>query len=226
MARRITGRCPDQGPQQTPTRPTRVRGPLTVPLVTVLLVTVLLAGCGNGDSAGPADTDATGAVDGTASTTTAPPTTSQPATTTTTEPATEEEAILAAVDGFWQSFFAANQPPNPQHPDLRRYRTGAALEIAVANVQQRQTLSQYVRLPASSRFRSDAVVLERDGPNARVHDCVIDDSELVQAPDNILLDSELETTLFEMELVMVEEQWKVAATTITEQWEGEHPCVA
>ncbi|HEY6533509.1 MAG TPA: hypothetical protein VIY72_14470, partial [Acidimicrobiales bacterium] len=65
------------------------------------LVVMGTAGCGAG---GGAADSATPSSEATATT--------EPATTTTDAP-TEEEAILAAYHGYWDTWLAANSPPNP-----------------------------------------------------------------------------------------------------------------
>src|SRR5688500_8790290 len=82
---------------------------------TVVALTLGAAGCGGGgvDEAGSSPT------------TVAPSTTTVPAPTTTV--LTDEQAVLAAYQGYWDTWLVANDPPDPDHPDLARYATGAAL---------------------------------------------------------------------------------------------------
>ncbi len=80
----------------------------------VVVLVLAMAGCGSGEVEG--ETTPTTAAPGTTTVPTPPPTT-----------LTDEEAVLAAYQGYWDTWLAANDPPNPDHPDLAEYATGPAL---------------------------------------------------------------------------------------------------
>ena len=99
----------------------------------VVVVVLAAAGCGGGggdEAASP-------------TTTTGPSPTSEPTSPSTV--LTDEQAVLAAYQGYWDTWLAANDPPNPDHPDLERYATGAALDRESAS-----------RSPTTGSRRTDA----------------------------------------------------------------------
>ena len=85
----------------------------------VVVLVLAAAGCGGGGGGEAASPTTTGE----------PSPTSEPTSPSTT--LTDEEAVLAAYQGYWDTWLAANDPPNPDHPDLERYATGAALRTKV-----------------------------------------------------------------------------------------------
>lgn len=185
-------------------------------IVAVSLAAATVAGC-SGDDEGSRPTPST--------TPRSTSTTGQATTTSeTTGPSTPEEAVLAAVDGYWQSFLDANNPPNPDHPGLARYRTGEALRVAVENVRERQQLGHYVRLPEDSVFSRRTGVIEQGLESTQVRDCVVDDSELVEIGSEVVLNSEVETSRYLLTLRLEDGHWKVAEVLLEGQWDGETEC--
>jgi hypothetical protein len=147
-----------------------------------------------------------------------------PPETTTTEPPSEEDAILAAVDGYWQSFLDANDPPDPNHPDLARYRTGDALETAVANINDRIKLGQAIRLPSDSVYGNTSHVEAINGEEADVLSCSIDDSVLYDRASGSVLNDRVSTFEFRLTLVKDNGLWKVSTGTQLHRWEGVSNC--
>jgi hypothetical protein len=184
---------------------------------------LLAAACGGDDD--PAATPATTAAPATSSTTTAPATTSIPAATTTA-PASEEDAILAAVDGFWQVLLEANEdPPDPNHPDLERFLTGAQLEQSRALVQERLELGQALRSAEPSAASHQAVVVDIADNVALVSDCGVDDQVLYDRASGNVLNDAVQTNRWSLTLTLEEGLWKVASSTIEESWDGVAGCV-
>jgi hypothetical protein len=180
---------------------------------TVLVIGALVvAACSSGDESPETADDA--------------PATRRPAESTTTaiDPASEEAAVLAAVEGYWDSYFVINDPPNPDHPDLARYRTGEALETTRANLQERKDLGQVVRLPEPSVWSRSTDIVSIVDDQARVAECVIDDSQLIdQGSGEVLNDSTL-TVEFELDLVRDDNGWRVARNVTVSEQEGEFAC--
>jgi hypothetical protein len=184
----------------------------------VVVAALGLAGCGGGG--GAADS-------ATASTSTATATSDAPtseSTTTTTAAPTEEEAILAAYQGYWDTWLAANDPPNPDHPDLAKYATGAALENVRSSIAEYRALGQVVRLPAESRYASDATVVGRSLDEATVSDCAADDSQLIDEATGVILDGSEGTFEFEATLRRGDVGWQVALVEQVRLLEGIVPC--
>jgi hypothetical protein len=184
----------------------------------LVVAAVGLAGCGGGG--GAADS-------ATASTSTATATSDAPtseSTTTTTAAPTEEEAILAAYQGYWDTWLAANDPPNPDHPDLAKYATGAALENERASIAEHRSLGQVVKLPPESRFGSSAVLTSHGEGVAAISDCATDDSKLVDVATGVVLDDEDATFRIQASLLLVEGEWRVVAVDTVQKWEGIVAC--
>ena len=90
----------------------------------VVVLVLAAAGCGGG-GVDEADETPTTVEPSTASEPTSPPTT-----------LADEQAVLEAYQGYWDTWLAANDPPNPDHPDLERYATGAALVSVRESIEQ------------------------------------------------------------------------------------------
>jgi hypothetical protein len=187
----------------------------------VVVSCVGVAGCGSGSGSGAGgDADDTPAAN---QETTSTSTTTSPSSSSTTTPMTEEEAILAAVDGFIASTFVVNDPPDPAHPDLARYRTGEVLVAATRNVEENRAQQISYRLPPQAEYRHQATVLMSDGTEATVRNCVVDDAIQVHA-DGRVVDSAVVTKLFAMRLNRVDGHWKVAENRTLDRWEGVAGC--
>jgi hypothetical protein len=185
------------------------------PLRTALVAAVAwgaIAGCSDG-----------GTVDEAATTTTRPEPTLDP---TTTAPPTDEEAILAAVDGFIESTFTINDPPDPDHPDLARYRTGQVREAAVEGTRERQSRGQAFRLPPNSIYEHRPTIVNVEPTRAVVQNCVVDDGQLVDIASGTVLDGTIVSKLFVTTLDLVEDVWKVAGNSVVEEWPGVSGCAS
>ena len=138
---------------------------------TVVALVLAAAGCGGG---GVDEADAT-------ATTVEPSTTTEPTSPPTA--LTDEQAVLAAYQGYWDTWLAANDPPDPDHPDLARYATGAAL------AKVRESIARPSAASAGSPAAGDTSQW-RHRAEGRVHaeterSCsiaLIDDSLLVDDP--------------------------------------------
>jgi hypothetical protein len=181
----------------------------------VVVAALGLAGCGGGG--GAADS-------ATASTSTATATSDAPtseSTTTTTAAPTEEEAILAAYQGYWDTWLAANDPPNPDHPDLAKYATGAALE------NERASIAENLKAGIAFRLRRDAINQHEASAGrvanhrVAVRDCAIDDGLIVDSATGTVLDDEVFTRLYVADLVEANGEWRVEKL----EWESESPGV-
>jgi hypothetical protein len=185
----------------------------------LVVAAVGLAGCGGGG--GAADS-------ATASTSPATATSDAPtpeSTTTTTAAPTEEEAILAAYHGYWDTWLAANDPPNPDHPDLERYYTGPALERAKSAVSDNRLIRQVIRLPEESVSRHEARLVALDSDRATVSDCSVDDAIVVDEPSGRVLNDQVVTELLSASIARIDGTWKVASVRRVGEWTGDTACV-
>lgn len=195
------------------------------PLAAVLLVAFLLAsllasllaGCGSGGEAGMSTT--TQRVSGTTVLVTLVP----PAPSTTVV-ADEDptEAILEAHQGFWDTWLAANDPPDPDHPGLRRYYTGAAYEHAVASIRKNKEEGLHLELPSESLWKHTVLSVEvSDGETSAVlHDCAIDDGLIVRTATGDVLNDDVVTVIYVTELTRSDDTWRVVRNASTSRTEG------
>jgi len=158
-----------------------------------------------------------------------PPPTDEPPTTTT-EPApppssvaSEEDAVLAAYQGYWDTWLVANDPPNPNHPDLERFASGAALARDKEVISHNRSVGERYRLPLNSVSQHRAVVVEMGDGIARISDCSIDDGIVVAHGSEFVLDDSITTFVWEATLVF-EDGWKVSELHMVEQSEGVSGC--
>jgi hypothetical protein len=187
-----------------------------VALALSVLLAMSFTACGSDDEPDTADD--------TRATTTAATEPSDGTSTTTAAVDETEAEILVAVDGYWDSYFVVNDPPNPDHPDLATYRTGEALEQSKANVQERKDLGQVVRLPDEPEYMHDPRVESVDGDVAVVRDCSVDDSLLVEVGTGQVLNDDVATVLWETHVAREGGEWKVSANYVTQEWEGVAGC--
>ncbi len=143
----------------------------------------------------------------------------------TSVPSTEE-LVLRAVEGFLTTTVTVNDPPDPHHPDLARYRTGPVLEHAVASVTQNQALGIAYRRVALGPSRHHATVVGVADGRATVRNCVVDDVQQIAVRDGQVLNASIATKLFETTVRLVDGDWKVAENALVARWEGVDGCAA
>ena len=153
-----------------------------------------------------------------------PTTTSAPATPSTLS---EEDEILATVHGAWDAILRANNPPDPDHPDLPRYLTGEQLAHSKSIAEGRKQRGEAVRRPEGSRYEHWLNVESVGGGDATVLDCALDDYQLVRPSTGELLDGDVVVTLWRAHLELGESGWKVALFELVDSWDGGDPgCTA
>jgi hypothetical protein len=162
----------------------------------------------------------------------AEPTRSSTAPATRPAPATSRPAppdptrsVLAAYQEFWRVWLEANDPPDPNDPDLAKVDTGPQLAGARATIARHRARGEVVRLPPHSAYAHHArVALFASGTRATVIDCAIDDSMLVVAATRQVLDDSIQTQLIDADLVLEAGRWKVASTRFVKTWTGGTRC--
>jgi hypothetical protein len=102
-------------------------------------------------------------------------------TTTTVSP---EDQIVAAYEASWNDFIRAGDPPQPDAPFLADHNTGAALTAA------RNLLQGYVSEGVAMRgtYDFDAEVVESADTTATVHDCGLNQLQVVRPDTGEVLD--------------------------------------
>lgn len=160
-----------------------------------------------------AGTDAPGATAGTG--------TSAPGTTAMAD---EEAAVLDAVDGYWRTWLAANDPPDPDHPDLEKYATGAALERMRQSIAENKAKGTRFVEPANSRYRHEYSVVELSSLRAVVVDCLRDDWQIVASDSGEIVNNEQSTQRLRTTVEVTEGSWKVTSNEREAEWPGIADC--
>ncbi|MDZ7733734.1 MAG: hypothetical protein U5R31_12260 [Acidimicrobiia bacterium] len=186
------------------------------PALAALLLALALAGCGGGER----EESATTSAEVETSTTTAEPGT----TSTTAEENGERKAILAAVEGYWQTIREASNPPDPGHPGFDQFFTGEARQQSLETMRGRQVLGHGVRLPTDSQYSHDLEVAEIAATHAVVTDCAVDDTVLFELETGEIVNDEVQTLSWRTELELVNGAWKVSVNTVEREWEGVAGC--
>lgn len=174
----------------------------------VALVTVAGCGGGGGEAAEPPSTVPT----------------TEPAPTTTVR--SEEEAVLAAYQGYWDTWLAANDPPDPNYPGLAEVRTTAVLTQTQESIRNRAAVGQAIRLPEGAINRHDPVIVDFVGKTAEIRDCAVDGAVLVGASDGFVLDDTIVTRQLRATLVHEDSRWRVSKVTTEAEWSGVDGCAA
>jgi hypothetical protein len=215
-------------PQRTTMHLPFVRRALArVVLVLAVAPCLLAVSCGGEDTGGPLPAGTTAAPP-------RPPTTSasassDPAGTTSTPPPTtdraaEEAAILAAYQGYWDTWLAANNPPDPNHPDLERYATGEALRSVRSTIAGHRSMDIALRAADKSEARHLPRVQSVSGGAASVLDCALDDGVTFRWSSGEVLEDSVYTYALRAEMTEEEGVWRVAHVFKTDQWLGRHEC--
>jgi len=146
-------------------------------------------------------------------------------TTTVPAPTDVEQAVLAAYQEFWRVWLRANNPPNPDYPDLARFYTASQLQGARASIAGHKARGELVVLPPNSKYshHASAQVLG-DGTKATIADCAIDDSIVEKTGTAEVINDDLVAQLVAAEMTLTESGWKVSSITFLKDWPGETEC--
>lgn len=151
--------------------------------------------------------------------------TAAPGTTAgTTAVSDEEAAVLETVERYWETWLAANNPPNPDHPDLERYSTGANLEKQRSSIEEHRAQGITFKVPENSVFGHDLEVVGIDATTASVIDCLHDDWVQVNTATGAIVNDEVVTRELVMTLVREDGQWKVQENRGEGKWDGIVEC--
>jgi len=147
-------------------------------------------------------------------------------TTTVPAPTDVEQAVLAAYQEFWRVWLRANNPPNPDYPDLAKVATGAELETVRTAIRKKILDGTYTRLPEGSHYRHRPALSGFDGSgNATVTDCAFDDAQLVEASTGEIVNGDTATQIIVGNLSNVEGEWRVLDIDVKRQRPGDISCV-
>ncbi len=144
-------------------------------------------------------------------------------TTTVPAPTDVEQAVLAAYQEFWRVWLRANNPPNPDYPDLAKVATGAELETVRTAIRKKILDGTYTRLPEGSHYRHRPALEKMTEAGASVRDCAVDDSQIVDAAGHLVNDDVL-TQLLISTVTRSGESWQVVSVHEQQQWLGDVEC--
>jgi hypothetical protein len=143
----------------------------------------------------------------------------------TTRPADPTSAVLAAYQQFWRVWLEANDPPNPNDPNLEKVAADGELETIRSAIADKVIHGTLTTLPNGSRYHHQAIVTALVGPQATVRDCHIDDSQIVRAADKQVVNGDVVTELLTSHLERSQSQWRVVSVREEREWKGVRRCV-
>lgn len=146
---------------------------------------------------------------------------SSPSSSSSSTPTTvdEEAAVIEAYLAELDAFYAAANPPNPDHPALEETMTGAELTAVRSLLEDLKSRDHAIR--RGSATRNDPRVTSVDRQSAVVTDCATDADVTVHLPTGDIVDDEVVHGRFTTRLVREHGRWKVAEARFEEL---EHPC--
>jgi hypothetical protein len=149
-------------------------------------------------------------------------TTTTTRSTTTTTDATS--AVLAAYQQFWRVWLEANDPPNPNDPNLEKVATGSQLRLERQQIARNR--DQGVRFKKAKPSRADhrLAVLRLSRSDAVVQDCSLDDGVVRDATTGRVVNANVVTYLWNARLKQEGGRWKVDVNTRLGMWPGVSDC--
>lgn len=141
-----------------------------------------------------------------------------PTTTTTSV----EDAVLDAYRAFWDGFFAAADPPDPNHRALSEVATGEQLDRLRELFTERRTEGIAAR---RGETRQHPQLIGVSETRATVADCWLDEGVMVDAETGEVISDRKVWLEGEFTLERDGGTWKVASNAITERRE-DRPCDA
>jgi len=200
----------------------------------VMLVVAVLAGCGGDDDTPEASptTSESSAPSTTSSSTSSPPvptaTTPDGSGPATTEPATTaEQEVIDSYVAYWDARFAANSgTPNPDDPALREHATGEQLDAVMAETRSNLEQGLAFRAAEEPHDVQAVTVVELDGDQAVVQECVVSDGVIVERATGEVVNDDVATHNVRGELQRVDGVWKVSGARLIQEWEGVAGCAA
>lgn len=151
--------------------------------------------------------------------------TSTSSTDTTTAGTAVEQEIQTRYTAFWEARFQANQaPPNPTHPGLREYATGAQLENVISETTRNRDEGLAFRRPEDSVYERRVRVVSVDGDTARLQDCVTNDGIVYRVASGEVIDDSVNTRSLEAVMRLVDGEWRLETTRVLQEWKGVAGC--
>jgi hypothetical protein len=172
-------------------------------VVLTLAGLVLTAGCSRSDDeptvASPTTTVSASATSSTVASEVA-------ITTTTVSGAEESQAVLASYRAFWDTYIAASNPMNPEHPALAERAAGEELDTVRRTLLARKSAGEVFQ----GTMNLSPTIIAVTGDRATVRDCHDDNLVVVDAATGTVKEPDDPVRkLVTVTLTRVEEVWKV-----------------
>lgn len=195
------------------------------------VVLVALVGCSDDEptAATTTTTGATSSTESTSSSTTTDRTSTSTSSTTptpTTSPGTTpEQEVIDRYIGYWNARFEANSgTPNPDHPALAQFATGAQLDSVVEETQSNLDEGLAIRQADDPHDFQNVTVVELEGDRAVVQECVVSDEIIYRRDSGEVVNDVVATHNVRGELQRVDGVWKVSSARLLQRFEGVAAC--
>ena len=139
---------------------------------------------------------------------------------------TKKQQCSRPTRAIGDTWLAANDPPNPDHPGLEKYYTGAARDRAQVSIAEHLALGVRLAFGEVRGIGIDAAVAEIEALTAEVRDCSVDDGLVVAIADGTILNNKVVTNWSVASLVIEDGRWRVSDVVVLERWEGVARCAA
>lgn len=199
-------------------------------LATAALIAAL-TGCSDDEPTAATTTtsSATPSTESTSSTITAgptsPTTTSTTPTPTTAPGTTPEQEVIDRYIGYWNARFEANAgTPDPEHPALAQFATGAQLDAVVEETQSNLDDGLAIRQADDPHDFQEVTVVELEGDRAVVQECVVSDEVIYRRDSGEVVNDVVATHNVRGELQRVDGVWKVSSARLLQRFEGVAAC--
>jgi hypothetical protein len=150
-----------------------------------------------------------------------PSTTLTSDTTVAADPADEAKWAYAE---FWHVWTRANDPPNPDSPELALVATSGQLELLRNSIRDNGAKGlRFTEADPTKRTHS-FTVLEFNEQRVVLEDCTVDDGISRDAASNEVIDDSVATYLFKATLVHDGNAWKLADNERLGKWPGITNC--
>lgn len=188
-----------------------------------------LVGCGDDEEPASATSTTAGTTSSTASTSSS---TSTSSTSTTTDPTAEtdpgstaEDEVIARYLGFWAARQEANTGvPDPNHPGLAEFATGAQLESVIAETTTNLDQGVAFRPAADPHDFQRVRVVGINGTRAVVQECVVSDGVVYRRDSGEVVNDDVATHNVRGELLLVDGRWRVSSAQLIQSHEGVAGC--
>ncbi len=151
-----------------------------------------------------------------------------PETSTSTTPSTHliETVLGDAVRAYFDAREAANAgpAPNPSDPALAEVSASPELERLVQSIQEKADAGQAIRAGEQDLAEIRVGFVEHADDSASAAVCSIDDGVIYVVETGEIVNDDVVTHNYRVDLVLIGEVWKVAEIVRVQQWEGVSGC--